>query len=150
MVGRTPGSFRPFAYQSNKATNNNPLTTNRMPTPKWWTTLESEYPDLVPYYDAKYAFLTSISPLHGRLFDIWRMADVCVQTALQDRRRYWDSGHEPLYPTEVLRYFGMEADSYELLFAMDAAWGPAVEWIQNAMRSELIPLEAFLSDEQCG
>lgn len=109
------------------------------PTPDWWARLSRDYPPLVPFYEAKYAFLDSISPLHTRRADIWKGVDQYVEVAMKTRKARW--------PSPTLWDYGYEDDAYALLVALEDAWYDALDWIDRQFRSELFVLEAFLSLE---
>ena len=109
------------------------------PTPDWWDRLSRDYPALVPFYEAKYAFLDSISPLHTRRADIREAVDQYVEVAMKTRRALW--------PPPTLWDYGYEDDAYARLVDLEDAWYDALNWIDRQFRSELFIMEAFLSLE---
>jgi hypothetical protein len=109
------------------------------PTSDWWARLSRDYPALVPFYKAKYAFLDSISPIHTRRADIWRGVDQYVEVAMKTRKARW--------PSPTLWDYGYEDDAYALLVALEDAWAVGLEWLDRQSRSEFFILEAFLSLE---
>jgi hypothetical protein len=109
------------------------------PTPDWWARLSRDYLPLVPFYEAKYAFLDSISPLHTRRADIREAVNQYVEVAMKTRKAHW--------PPPTLWDYGYEDDSYALLVALEDAWYDALDWIDRQFRSELFIMEAFLSLE---
>jgi len=109
------------------------------PTSDWWARLSADYPDLVPFYEAKYAFLASISPLHSRRADIWRATDQYVEVAMRTRQSQW--------PPSTIWDYGYEDDAYALLVALEEAWTIALDWIDRQFRSDLFVLDVFLNEE---
>jgi len=109
------------------------------PTSDWWARLSRDYPALVPFYEAKYAFLDSISPIHTRRADIRRGVDRYVEVAMKTRQAGW--------PLPTLWDYGYEDDAYALLIGLEDAWAVGLEWLDRQFRSEFFVLEAFLSLE---
>jgi hypothetical protein len=109
------------------------------PTSDWWARLSRDYPALTPFYEAKYAFLDSISPIHTRRADILKAVDQYVEGAMKTRQPHW--------PSPTLWEYGYEDDAYARLVNLEDAWYDALDWLDRQFRSEFFVLEAFLSLE---
>ena len=117
------------------------------PTSDWWTHLEAEYPVLVPFYEDKYDFLHSISPLHTRLDDIIALTERYMAAAMRLRPHQVAAFHGSSEIGRALRDAGLEADSYGLLVALETSYSYFLDWLSHQRQSDLFLLEAFLSDE---